>query len=172
MRKATSNTHNRLVAQWGAFFPFVDWHAHYKPFDIPGWVDFGIYGHMPLLAVVDPFCTQEQMEAYSKSALQVGLTYDILVLGAGITADESDPKFSRIGWLGEYSDYDEAAPPCHVFAPAVIGEWLPDKLGVCHEMNSWRDRISGEYTGWIPETPCWANYCWARAGELAVGLIA
>lgn len=153
---------SRLEARWAAFFDLAGWKHEYEPIDLPGWSpDFILHGKDERVIVEVkpvyefPLDISNKIDAanpYPTCALEQDAFFgEPLILGAS-------PIFSQgaVGWLRELSDWE--------IAPFT---WF-GALGFCHEMQSFRDRITGAYNGSWGDTDTansLASTLWRKAGN-------
>lgn len=147
---------SRLEARWAAMFDMFGWKYEYEPFDLPGWIpDFIIVSKMPVLVEVKPAIKFEgsfpveqirsamQFSEYSKA--------EVLLLGSILLGESS------IGWLGEnmgcYSEDEDSNDVDLDYGLAILTgkenetDDPTPPLGLIHEYQWFRDRISGHYPG-------------------------
>ena len=143
---------SRLEAKWAAMFDLLGWQWTYEPTDFNGWLpDFAIWGKTLVYVEVKPVV--EFPQEVANQIASSGCDDEVLIVGirGPVPNDyfcEQNPTF---GWLCEWCD----GP---VWDPAVLGRWMqceklqlhsPDKIGFCHTVQSFRDRITGRYDGGV-----------------------
>jgi len=150
---------SRLEAKWAAFFDILKWPWLYEPVDLGEWSpDFIISGAATLLVEVKPIL-QFHEETAGKvergvgvwGKMHVGEWVDGLLLGIGPRYD--DPCGPSIGWLTEsFFNIKEDPDQWGVdWGNGMFGCWVDKnpsgRTGICHDTQSFRDRISGGYDG-------------------------
>jgi hypothetical protein len=140
---------SRLEARWAAFFDILQWEWVYEPFDLGGWSpDFAIRApgacskRQVVLVEIKPImefdrdvaqkmaqsCAREDVFDDRGELVEVEFEYELLLCGLG-------PTKERLGW---FCDGEEAA----------FGQWSgSERIGFCHTVQSYCDRISGKHDG-------------------------
>jgi hypothetical protein len=139
---------SRLEAKWAAFFDILKWEWVYEPFDLGGWSpDFAIRApgassaRKIVLVEVKPIMEFDEDVAAkmvascprdSRDPLCCS-DFELLILGLR-------PTEEKLGWLMEGDVWD--------WAEAKFGCWGgPGRIGFCHEVQSFTDRITGQHDG-------------------------
>jgi hypothetical protein len=122
------------------------WEWVYEPFDLGGWSpDFAIRApgasskRKVVLVEVKPimeFDNDVACKIHSAVLIEDMTHYDLLEYEPLLLGLQ--PSERRLGWLCELGDWDEAP----------FGRWEnSDRIGFCHSVQSFRDRISGYHDG-------------------------
>lgn len=157
---------SRLEARWATMFELLGWNWDYEPRDFDGWIpDFVIYGATTVYVEVKPVI--EFPKEVAKKIDESGCNSEVLILGQScpIPFEEDD----QIGWLREYTgDFEDNGVD---WGAAVLGRWEDGKgrIGFCHAIHSFRDRISDGYDGGCWGTPLKENELkklWGKAHKL------
>lgn len=180
---------SRLEARWAAFFGLLGWNFEYEPFDCNGWIpDFMLLGKrfwsseegrdMPanlpttqILVEIKPYVNLKDFDTKKIMGSMRGTPYwgkEILLLGSTIFEEYENSIGPALGWLGDFFPEEETEEG----KGGYDFEWatfvLHDSLGFCHSLNSYHDRISGEYCGGHIPTPRWEDVrrLWNQAGNI------
>lgn len=137
---------SRLEAKWAAMFDQLGWNWDYEPIDFNGWIpDFVIYGAHLIYVEVKPVI--EFPEDVAEELTDSGCEDEMLIVGQRCVFND-DLVF---GWMTEYDNdnYDEENElQNNWWDEAVLGKWTGSKkIGFCHAVGSFTDRISGGYDG-------------------------
>ncbi len=155
---------SRLEARWAAMFDLLQWPYEYEPCDFAGWIpDFLLKIHTPVFVEVKPVASfpPEVADEIDTS----GCFEECLIVGTTI-------EFPYFGWLREIRVGDEnlyyrqkriSHERIHLgWARACFGLWSgtesqfndfsnlsnpEQKVGFCHEIQSYADRVTGCYDG-------------------------
>lgn len=142
-----------LEAKWASFFDMVGWNFEYEPFETGRWIpDFLIQEHVAVLVEVKPVSVMGDMPKRWASKMIAGARSidwegELLLVGA---APAEDGNVDVMGWLHGSEPYDA------YWSRAMLGRWRgsesedknPDnRIGFCHELGWFRDRITGCYDG-------------------------
>lgn len=171
---------SRLEAKWAVFFDLCGWQWQYEPFDMPGWIpDFILRGHYNVLIEVKPYsganlntwrnAIEKAETAWKKCHKEVDAD-SLLLLGDGPFLNDGN---GAIGQLSESSVSGYAGPPLSFpedglwFEPAITGRcWETGVIDFCHDLGSYRYRMSGHYCGSFPDAdPKIITSLWAKASN-------
>ncbi len=167
---------SRLEARWACFFDLLGWRYEYEPCDFEGWIpDFVLYEASPVFVEVKPVTTFPEDVATKIDGTSCG--HEALIVGMTLLHGSQDAPI--VGWLRQdmalYGPNGEGMEQGWDWAEAPFGVWSstsPDaslRVGFCHEIQSFRDRITGKYDG-----GCWGEQIldiprlyqlWAEAGN-------
>ena len=175
---------SRLEARWACFFDLLGWRYEYEPCDFEGWIpDFVLCEAFTVFVEVKPVTTFPQDVAAKIDATSCG--YEALIVGATLRHGpwfHGDPSLETptVGWLRQAcgpadwpdypvqgADWDWAEGPFGIWSPPT--RFQPPRVGFCHEIQSFHDRITGTYDG-----GCWGEevfdqgallHLWAQAGN-------
>jgi hypothetical protein len=150
---------SRLEARWACFFDLLGWHYEYEPCDFEGWIpDFVLCEADTVFVEVKPVTTFPREVAAKIDATSCG--YEALIVGLTLQTDvegDLDHAYPCVGWLREVAGPQIEAYPVQgaewAWASAPYGVWSPltpsqpPRVGFCHELFSFRDRITGQYDG-------------------------
>ena len=169
---------SRLEARWACFFDLLGWRYEYEPCDFEGWIpDFVLCEAFTVFVEVKPVTTFPQDIAAKIDATSCG--YEALIVGMTLAPEDAELETPTIGWLRQACGEHVEGYPAHgaqwSWAAAPLGVWSPAKpshpprVGFCHEIQSFYDRITGVYDG-----GCWGEgvldkralwQLWAQAGN-------
>lgn len=146
---------SRLEARWAAFFDILEWRWEYEPTEFDGWVpDFVLFGKKQNVFVeVKPVSSFPQHVA-DKIDLS-GCQDEVLILG--MTFPIVNEYGEYLGWLRESYCYEDRLMWAWDHAAIRFRQGIPrNEWGFCHETQSYRCRITGEYDGnsW---GSCWTD---------------
>jgi hypothetical protein len=157
------NFRSRLEAKYAALFDLLAWSWTYEPIDLAGWIpDFAIEGKpRPILVEVKPIFEFDEAlgDRIVRAADCLGEGgYETLISGAVLP--ENIFGIHGPGWLCEGDWWS----PAHVFE--VLGI-RPTKYGLCHDLGSYQDRISGLHDGdhYLGDSPD-LEAMWVEAGNI------
>jgi len=143
---------SRLEAKWAAMFELLGWSWDYEPVDFNGWIpDFVVYGNNPVYVEVKPVI--EFPIDVAKELERSGCTESMLIVGQKcLLRDYDESSFCNglcFGWLTELFDEEEDEGDRWWWEPATFGRWGDGKgkIGFCHSVGAFVDRISGGYDG-------------------------
>ncbi len=119
------NFRSRLEAKWAAMFDLLKWGWTYEPTDFNGWIpDFAIH----------------KIDAS-------GCHDEVLIVGMLGPMRRDDLNCPIVGWLREGVGPEEV-PEDFWWEPAPMSRYEgEDRIGFCHSVGSYRDRITGQYDG-------------------------
>jgi hypothetical protein len=175
---------SRLEAKWAAMFDLLGWQWTYEPTDFNGWLpDFAIWGNKLVYVEVKPVVEFPQDVADKIDGS--GCVDEVLIVGIRGPATNGEyygtnPTF---GWLRERCEatQDDITQEIRYgwdWGAAVLGRWTEklstekhtlNQIGFCHEVQSYRDRITGRYDGGcagrgdMPDEE--ADLLWREAGN-------
>lgn len=150
---------SRLEAKWAHFFDLLGWRWVYEPTDFDGWIpDFALLGAKQTTYVeVKPVARCDEPE-FRDAQLKIemsGCPDEVLLVGLQpFYGPEMDAL--SIGWLRQsvpvhVEDEDgNVEVSMHVWdwGEAAFGQWRNSStVGFCHAVQTFNDRISGEYDG-------------------------
>lgn len=140
---------SRLEARWACFFDLLCWRYEYEPCDFAGWIpDFVLCEAMTVFVEVKPV-TLFPSEVAAKIDAS-GCEDEALIVGVSLfTGDVFCDNRLCLGWLRQsMDDYPSPGDCVYDWNWAVFGQYsTSSRLGFCHCMQSFADRISGCYDG-------------------------
>ena len=150
---------SRLEAKWAAFFDLLEWRWEYEPYDLAGWIpDFILIGKdESTLVEVKPFTSLNEFDSVIKKifyAQKKGKDFkEILLLGTSPCLGKKgqyEYESAALGWMNEGSGSHETEPWDEDGSEGYFCEASFNKLhsiGFSNSEMSYRDRITGSYTG-------------------------
>lgn len=169
---------SRLEARWSTFFDLLGWPHEYEPFDLNGWIpDFLLLGDTKVLVEIKPDSEFPQDVRQKIEEAEVLPDFDVLILGCAIPIWKPfEENRLAFGWLAERSyrndPFDEDDPwDAFDWGLAILGRWEDGegRIGFCHSVQDYTDRISGGHDGVhgeLPLCPSEVKKLWAEAGNL------
>lgn len=146
------NFRSRLEAKWAAMFDLLGWEWTYEPTDFNGWIpDFAIHGKRLVYVEVKPVVEFPQDVADEIDAS--GCTDEALIVGLGFPLKGEFIYKEAFGWLRQLAynwDSDTGFErDSWAWDQAVFGRWKSGggRIGFCHSIMSFHDRIIGGYDG-------------------------
>lgn len=160
---------SRLEARWACFFDLLGWHYEYEPCDLEGWIpDFVLCEAEPVFVEVKPV-TLFPVEVAAKLDATSCLD-DVLIVGVRLLEPRDNyGEMLALGWLREFVE------DCASWDYAPLGVWshpppTKPRVGFCHALQSFRDRITGMYDGGchgaLPLNTVHVWALWAEAGNV------
>lgn len=136
------NFRSRLEAKWAAMFDMLGWGWTYEPTDFKGWIpDFAIHGKEIVYVEVKPVL--KFPEDVAQKIDQSGCSDEVLIVGMLGPMWSQDCDYPIVGWLRE-----GLGPENFWWEPAPMARYKgEDRIGFCHSVGSYVDRISGRYDG-------------------------
>lgn len=139
---------SRLEAKWAAMFELLEWEWDYEPVDFNGWIpDFVVYGDQPVYVEVKPVL--ELPVDVAEKMQNSGCQDEMLIVGQKcLLGDRSDRDDLCFGWVAEsVGEVDDSVS--FWWERATFGRWRGGlgKIGFCHTVGQFYDRISGGYDG-------------------------
>ena len=142
---------SRLEARWACFFDLLGWRYEYEPCDLEGWIpDFVLCEAAPIFVEVKPVVMLPQEVANEIDA--TSCLDEAVIVGVGLPEPRDFYEDGRLclGWLREFGHDGFDDWISWDYAP--LGVWRPQdhrapRVGFCHAVHSFRDRITGSYDG-------------------------
>jgi hypothetical protein len=151
-----------LEAKWASFFDILRWDVEYEPFEFDGWIpDFRIAGKDTVAFVeikpVNEFPDSVALKIrravhenpifdYDEAAVRYPPA-ELLILGDSPIFERWGSDHEESAFLGWFAD-ERCRAPFGIWRGSESVEKNPTKkVGFCHEIQSFADRITGCYDG-------------------------